>query len=148
MLLLALLACVSCCFAVPVKHNYLDPNGPNGFSDRLLLECRQSLVYFDFDELAIPLACMRYMQLLKPNLGVLLKPEVRVSHFDAALNRYRISVHRLERAEDASWLQVAYSRLSGFHEELIRLGGDSFAARYALEKKYHPSTTGSTKIRG
>nr|WCC62128.1 ORF7 protein [Bat Coronavirus MsGD16] len=146
--LVVFLAAIVSSLSIPVRHNYLDPNGPNGFRDGLLLQCRHSLVWFDFNELAIPLACMRYMQLLQPDLGTLFKPEVRVTHFDAAVQRHRIVVDKLERAADADWLHVAYTRLSGFHEEIIRLGGDSFAARDALEKKYHPSTTGSTKIRG
>nr|WCC63270.1 ORF7 protein [Bat Coronavirus MsYN20] len=146
--LVVFLAAIVSSFSIPVRHNYLDPNGPNGFRDGLLLQCRHSLVWFDFNELAIPLACMRYMQLLQPDLGTLFKPEVRVTHFDAAVQRHRIVVDKLERAADADWLHVAYTRLSGFHEEITRLGGDSFAARDALEKKYHPSTTGSTKSRG
>nr|WCC63254.1 ORF7 protein [Bat Coronavirus MsGD16] len=83
-------------------------------------------------------------RLLMLNLSLLHE----LSTIDAAVQRHRIVVDKLERAADADWLHVAYTRLSGFHEEIIRLGGDSFAARDDLEKKYHPSTTGSTKIRG
>lgn len=148
MFLLVFLAIVSVSCAVPVRHSFLDPNGPNGFHEGLLLQCRHSLVWFDFDELAIPLACMRFMQLAQPDLGTLFKPEVYVDHFDVAVQRHRVVVDKLDRARDAEWLSTAYARLSGFHDEIHRVSGDSFKAREALEKKYHPSTTGSTKIRG
>nr|WCC63768.1 ORF7 protein [Bat Coronavirus MsYN20] len=41
------LAAIVSSFSIPVRHSYLDPNGPNGFRDGLLLQCRHSLVWFD-----------------------------------------------------------------------------------------------------